>query len=85
MIAVVKHNKVMRVVFILGQNGGKMYCLASEKVPGHLAPSLSRILDTIEGLGKKIEVLKDQFAGIYRYAFRVFDSSSVKIVKTYDK
>lgn len=85
MIAVIKFKKDLRVVFILGQSEGKIYCLASEKIPSHLAPSLSRTMNSINDLGKKIATLKDQFAFIYRHAFRVFDSTSVKIVKTYDK
>ena len=85
MVAIIKYKERLRVVFILGQDSGKIYCLTSHKIPENLAAPLSRTLYPIESLGKRIEILKDEFPSIYRSAFRVLDVKSVNIVEAYEQ
>lgn len=85
MIAIIKYKKQTRVVFILGRNNNKYYCLSSEKIPEGIALPLSKILYSIEDLGGRIEILKKKFAPIYKLALRVFDTKDVKIIETYDR
>ena len=85
MIAVINYQNRLRVVFILGQEGGHYYCLASEKIPEKVVPPLSKILYSIEDLGKRIEILRDEFAPIYKTAFRKLKVADVSIVEVHER
>jgi len=85
MIAIVKYKERARVVFILGQEGSKVYALTSERIPEPLASPLSKILYETEDLGYRIGILKEQFPTIYKLALRVFDSKQLKIIEKYEK
>jgi hypothetical protein len=85
MIAIINYKERMRVVFILGQDSNKVYCLASERIPEEIADHLSKILYSVEDLGSRIEILRQKFAPIYKTALRVFNSKDMRIVETYDK
>jgi len=85
MVAIIKYKNKLRVVFILGRDKGKLYVLSSEQIPEPLAAPLSKILYGIESLGKRIEVLKDEFTPIYKSALRILDADKTVVVESYDK
>ena len=85
MIAIVKYKERTRVVFILGQEGSKVYCLSSEKIPEGVAVPLSKILYPIKDLGSRIAILKEEYPAIYRLAMRVLDSKKLRIIEKYEQ
>jgi hypothetical protein len=86
MLAVIKYKEEdLRVVFILGRDGGKVYCLASEKIPEPIVPVLSKILSQTKDLGNRVAALKKDFEPIYKSAFRAFDESQFQVIQTYDQ
>lgn len=75
----------MRVVYFLGSEKSKSYFLNSEKIPADMAQPLANRLSSIKTLGKRIEILKDEYPFVYKYAFRVAPSSQIRVIEKYDK
>lgn len=85
MVAVINYKDRPRVVYVLGKSSGKIYCLSSNKIDAPTASGLSQILDNIKGLDERLIVLKEIFPSLYNSALRVFEESSISIVKTYER